>query len=254
MNIIISIPAYNEEKTISNVIRDIKKVMKNTKYKYKILVVDDGSSDNTVDIAKKAGALVIKKEHSGLLETFKREMKECLRLKADIIVHTDADGQYDAKDVPLLIKKTEEGYDLVLGSRFREMPKTLPFVKRYGNIIFTKAFSLLTGVKISDSTTGFRAFKSKVASDIKFISNFTYTHEQIIKASKLKFKITEIPIKPKKTRESRLFKNPIEYAVKAWSNVIRIYFHLNPFIFIIKLIMFFLIIILIISLILYYTI
>ena len=220
--IIITIPAYNEEKTLDPVLKEIKSVMDQTNYRYKILVVDDGSSDKTSDVARKAGAVVIKKEHSGLLGTFKREMQECIRLEADIIVHTDADGQYNAKDVPKLIKKIEEGYDLVLGSRFQQLPKTLSFTKKYGNIIFTKVLSLLIGVKTTDSTTGFRAFKQKVAK-IKYVSNFTYTHEQLIKASWLKYKITEIGTKPRKTRESRLFKNTFQYAIRAWWNILKIY-------------------------------
>jgi glycosyltransferase involved in cell wall biosynthesis len=230
--IIVTIPAWNEEKTITPVIKDIKRVMDEKGYDYKIMVVDDGSDDKTSEVSKKAGAEVIRKEHSGLLETFKKEMQECVKRKAEIIVHTDADGQYLAEDIPRLIEKLKQGNDLVLGSRFQKLPKSLSFSKKYGNIIFTKALSLLVGTKITDSTTGFRAFNLKVASNIKYISNFTYTHEQIIKAAKLGLNIAEIGITPKKTRESRLFKNPIEYAIKAWSNIALIYFKMNPLKFI----------------------
>ena len=244
--IIITIPAYNEAKTITPVIKDIKRVMDKEKDKYKILVVDDGSEDKTSEVSKKAGAEVIRKEHSGLLETFKREMKECVDQKADIIVHTDADGQYAAEDIPKLIEKLKQGNDLVLGSRFQKLPKTLSFSKKYGNIIFTKALSLLIRTKITDATTGFRAFNSKVASKIDYVSNFTYTHEQIIKAAKLGLKISEVGIVPKKTRESRLFKNPVEYAIKAWSNIALIYFKMNPlkfvFILLIVLVLIFLVV------------
>ena len=95
MKIVITIPAYNEERTIGRVIDEIKEVMNNTKYKYRILVLDDGSNDKTVGVAKKAGAIVYSnKRNKGLAETFREEMRQCLKLKADIIVHTDADGQY----------------------------------------------------------------------------------------------------------------------------------------------------------------
>ena len=116
MKIIISIPAYNEEKTIASVISNIKKVMNSNNYNYKILVLDDGSKDNTAETTKKAGAIVYSHPYNyGLAETFRTEIQKCLDLKADIIVHIDADGQYLAEEIPNLIKEIENGYDLVLG-------------------------------------------------------------------------------------------------------------------------------------------
>lgn len=227
--IIITIPAYNEENSISWVIKEIKEVMDNTSYAYQILVLDDGSSDRTREFAKKAGAIVFSNlSNRGLAETFRNEMKKCLELNADIIVHTDADGQYLSKDIPRLIKKIEEGYDLVLGSRFIGNVKHMPFLKKMGNKAFAVVFKQLTKTKLTDTTTGFRAFTKKVAEDIEYINKFTYTQEQIIKASKQKFRITEIPIETRKTRPSRLFKNPFEYAIKAWINIFRIYRDYDP--------------------------
>lgn len=231
MKVVITIPAYNEEKTLPPVIREIREVMDKEKYDYKLLVIDDGSNDKTVDVAEKEGATVVSKKHSGLLETFKKEMETCLKMKADIIVHTDADGQYHSKHIPELIEKVKLGYDLVLGSRFRYRVKHLPFLKKLGNIAFARVISSLTKVKISDSTTGFRAFTSEVARDIQYINTFTYTQEQIIKAVKQGFKVTEIPIQSRKTRESKLFKNPWQYAVRAWINIFRIYRDYEPLAF-----------------------
>ena len=91
--------------------------------------------------------------------------------------------------------------------------------------------SSLTKIKITDSTTGFRAFTAEVARDINYINTFTYTQEQIIKAAKQKFRITEIPIIARKTRASRLFKNPFQYAVRAWINIFRIYRDYEPLMF-----------------------
>ena len=226
--IIVTIPAYNEEKTLPFVLDDITKGMKG--YDYKILVLDDGSKDKTSDIAKKLGAIVISNRNNlGLAKTFQREIQECIKLKADIIVHTDADGQYYAKDIPRLVKEIEKGYDLVIGSRFKEgYPKHMPISKRIGNILFSKALTKLTKVPLTDTTTGFRAFTRDVAENIHFINSFTYTQEQLIKASMQRYKIGEIAITTRKTRESRLFKNPIEYAFKAWINILRIYRDYNP--------------------------
>jgi len=227
--IIISIPAYNEERDIGKTILEIKEALKETSYHYKILVLNDGSRDNTAKIAEERGAMVVShRRNKGLAETFRSEMKECLDRKADIIVHTDADGQYDPRHIPQLIEKAQQGYDLVLGSRFRGKIQHMPLTKRIGNIMFSKVLSSLTKVRITDSTTGFRAFTAELAREIDFINTFTYTQEQIIKAAKQGFKIAEIPIDSRRTRKSRLFKSPLQYAVKAWINIFRIYRNYEP--------------------------
>jgi len=229
MKVIITMPAYNEDNDIVGVIKEIQGVMKETKYSFDILVIDDGSTDNTVSAAKSAGAKVFSnKINRGLVETFKREMEECLKLNPDIIVHTDADGQYPAKYIPEMIKMVESGYDIVLGSRFKNKKHHDSFIKMVGNVAFAKVISRLTKTKITDSTTGFRAFTKEIAEKIVFLNTFTYTQEQIIKASKLGFKIGEIAITRNKTRESRLFKNSFQYALRAWINIFRIYRDYDP--------------------------
>ena len=231
MNIVITIPAYNEERTLAGVLQDISKVMSSLKYNSKLLVVDDGSKDNTSTIAKKNGAIVISHPRNyGLAETFRTEMQECLKLKADVIIHTDADGQYDPSEIPKLIKEVEKGNDLVLGSRFLGKIESMSLLKRLGNRAFSTVISKLIKQKISDGQTGFRAFTSDVAK-IPIISNHTYTQEQIIRASRGKFKIKEVPIhflKRGGNTKSRLMSNPIDYAIKAWINLIRIYRDYEP--------------------------
>lgn len=227
--IVVSIPAYNEEDLIATVIAEVKNVMDRKHYNYVIHIVNDGSTDKTEQIAKKAGAKVFSnKRNRGLAETFNREIEEALKAKADIIVHTDADGQYPSGYIPQLIKKIEEGNDLVLGSRFLSGNKHFSFLKNLGNKAFALVISRLCKDKITDTTTGFRAFTKEVAEEIKFSNTFTYTQEQIIKAHKLKFKIAEIPIIARRTRDSRLFSNVLEYAIKAWINIFRIYRDYDP--------------------------
>ena len=228
MKVVITIPAYNEEANLERVIREIKAIMDTTHYSYTILVVDDGSTDKTAQIAKQNKVLIISnKRNLGLAETFKKEMEECLKLKANIIVHTDADGQYPSKYIPTLIQKIEQGYDLVLGARFGKGDYSGSLINEIGNIIFAKVLSSLVGTKFTDTTTGFRAFTSEVAK-LPLINSFTYTQEQLIRAGKAKMSITEIPIKTRRTRESRLFKNPLDYALKAWINIFRIYRDYQP--------------------------
>lgn len=235
MKIIISIPAYNEEKTLPKVLDEIKAEMsKNsnkTSYNYEILIVNDGSTDKTANVAKEAGAhLVSHKRNKGLAETFKTEMKWCLKLKADLVVHTDADGQYPAKYIPKMIAEVQNGYDLVLGSRFGQdnhSGYSGSLIKKLGNKAFAKVFSGLLNSKISDTTTGFRAFNKEVA-QLPLINRFTYTQEQLIRAGREKMRVKEIPITTNKTRPSRLFSNPLNYALKAWLNIFRIYRDFDP--------------------------
>lgn len=228
MKVVISIPAYNEEKTLPLVIKEIKQVMNQTKYNYKILVLNDGSTDKTSEVGKKAGAKVIShRTNRGLATTFISEMEACKNLKADIVVHTDADGQYPAKFIPKLIQKLEEGNDLVLGSRFKRGIHANSIVKDITNRIFAKVLSSMIRQKITDSTTGFRAFTGNIA-EMPLINTFTYTQEQIIRAAKSGFKIGEVPIQPRKTRPSRLFKSPVSYALRAWINIFRIYRDYDP--------------------------
>jgi len=230
MKVIVTIPAYNEEKTIGKVISDIKEVMGKTKYNCQVLIVDDGSNDKTVEIAKGAEAFVYSHPMNyGLAETFKTEIQKCLELKADIIVHTDADGQYLARDIPKLLKEIENGYELVLGSRFKGKIESMSPLKRLGNKAFSRVVSKITRIRISDAQTGFRAFTRKVAEKVNIISDFTYTQEQIIKAARQKFKVKEVPIYfAKRDGKSKLMKNPFDFAIKAWVNLFRIYRDYEP--------------------------
>ncbi len=228
MKVVISLPAYNEERTLGKVLQEIKEAMKSFLYSYEILVLNDGSRDKTAEVAKREGAIVVSHPRNrGLAETFKREMEECLKLKAEIIVHTDADGQYPARYIPLLIKEVEDGYDLVLGSRFEKGRYSGSLMKKLGNIAFAKVFSNLLKTKITDTTTGFRAFTAEVAK-LPLINSFTYTQEQLLRAGKAKMRMAEVPILTRETRPSRLFNNSFSYAFKAWMNILRIYRDFEP--------------------------
>jgi glycosyltransferase involved in cell wall biosynthesis len=232
MKVVITIPAYNEERTLGGVLEKIKKVMDSTKYNYQILVVNDGSKDRTVEVAEKHGAIVVSHPRNyGLAEAFRTEMEQCVRLKADIIVHTDADGQYRAEEIPNLIQKVESGYDFVLASRFKGHIESMPLLKQFGNRAFSKVISQITNTKITDGQTGFRAFTREVAEKIKITSTHTYTQEQIIRVVRKKFKLLEVPAyfaKRGGNTKSRLMKNPFDYAVKAWINLFRVYRDYEP--------------------------
>lgn len=230
MKIIVTIPAYNEERTIGTIIKEIREVLGRTKYKWDILVLDDGSRDKTVDIARRERAIVVSHPiNYGLAETFRNEIQHCLKHRADVIVHIDADGQYRPREIPKLVKEIENGNDLVLGSRFRGTIESMPLVKRLGNKAFSRVISNIAGVKISDAQTGFRAFTKELAENVELISSHTYTQEQIIRAIKQKFRVKEVPVYfARRKDKSRLMRNPFEYALKAWINIFRIYRDYEP--------------------------
>ena len=230
MKIVVTIPAFNEEKSIREAVTGIKKVMNSGRYTYKILVVDDGSKDRTAQAARKSGAVVYSHpKNYGLAETFRTEIEKALMLKADVIVHIDADMQYKPEEIPNLLKEIKKGYDLVLGSRFKGKIEEMPLIKRIGNIAFSKAISQITGMRISDAQTGFRAFTRKIAESVPITSGHTYTQEQIIRAVKQKFRIKEVPIYfAKRDGKSRLITSTFGYAARAWINIIRIYRDYEP--------------------------
>ncbi|MEK6967675.1 MAG: glycosyltransferase family 2 protein [Nanoarchaeota archaeon] len=225
--ILVTIPAYNEEKTIGTVISGVKRELRG--YNYGIQIIDDGSTDKTVEISRKAGARVVSHpKNYGLAAAFNTELEEAIKSGADIIVHTDADGQYMAEEITLLIKEVEKGADLVLGSRFIGKIEAMPLVNRFGNMAFSSVISQIINQKITDAQTGFRAFTKQVAESVKISSNYTYTHEQLIRAERMKFKITEVPVTARKTRKSRLMKSPFDYALKAWITILRLYRDYEP--------------------------
>ncbi len=230
MKVVVTLPAFNEGKTIGKVLSKIKEAMGKADYTYQILVVDDCSADDTALIAKKSGAVVYSHpKNYGLAESFRTEIAKSLELKPDVIVHIDADSQYQPNEIPKLLNEIKKGYDLVLGSRFLGKIEEMPLVKRLGNIAFSKVVSQVSGMHISDAQTGFRAFTRKVAEKIPINSSHTYTQEQIIRAVKQKFRIKEVPIYfAKRDGKSRLISNPFSYAVRAWINIIRTYRDYEP--------------------------
>ncbi len=233
MKIVVTIPAYNEEKTIASVVENVSAVLKKIKQKNEIIVVDDGSTDMTADAARKAGAVVYSHpKNYGLGEAFKTEVEQALKRNADVIIHTDADGQYSAEEIPLLLRKIAEGNDLALGSRFRGRIEEMPFIKKLGNRLFSLIVSYIIKMRISDAQTGFRAFTRKVAEDVKITSTFTYTQDQIITASRKKFRIAEVPATfLKRNGESRLMKSPFDYAIRGGINLLRLFRDYAPLTF-----------------------
>lgn len=211
MKLIVIIPAFNEEKTIEGVIKEIPRGI-NGIADVKIFIINDGSTDSTEKISLSAGAdmIVNNKQNIGLAKTFERGIEAALAAGADIIVNTDADGQYNQSEIPKLIAPImEKRADIVIGDR---QIKKLNFMKpgnKYGNMLGSWVLRKLTNSNINDASSGFRAFSADAARRLNIYYTHTYTHETIIQAIYKKMKIVEIPIefRERKDGKSKLIKN-----------------------------------------------
>ncbi len=213
MKTIAIIPAFNEETTIRDVIKATSRFVD------EILVISDGSTDGTTDIAKNAGAIVIDNiVNRGLGKTIKRGYAEAIKRGADIVVQIDADGQYDPQEIPKLIQPIlDNKADLVLGTRLENLKYEMPWLKKQGNKAFTWLLRRLTGADIKDGQTGFRATRKEVFETVEIQGDFTYTQEMIVKVSKEGWRIANVPVNfyQRSAGESRLMSGPLSYAWRA---------------------------------------
>ncbi len=187
INEVVIIPAFNEGKTIFEVVTKTKKFAQN------ILVVDDGSQDNTAIEAAKAGATVLKhKVNQGKGAALKTGCDYVVQQGAQKIITMDADGQHDPKEIPLFISALDQ-YDLAFGSR--KAPKSMPAVLKFGNKAITKTLQTLYGVTVEDSQCGYRSFRADAYKHLRWEATDYYVEtEMAIRAGKKKLKHTIIPI------------------------------------------------------------
>lgn len=231
MKLIIQIPCYNEEKTLPLVFKSIPKKIPGVT-KVETMIIDDGSTDKTIQIAKKLGVTHIIKHRTnkGLAISFADGIHNCLKLGADIIVNTDGDNQYNQADIPKLIKPILAGKaDIVVGDRqtstITEFSKLKKGLQRLGSFIVRKA----SGTNIPDAPSGFRAYSRGAAMSLNIITTFSYVAETIIQAGKKKLAITHVKIRTNdKTRESRLFKSMPEHIRKTVMAITRSYTMYEP--------------------------
>jgi glycosyltransferase involved in cell wall biosynthesis len=149
--IVAVMPAYNEEKTVFNAVKETKR------YVNKVVVIDDASRDNTATLAKKAGATVIRHEQNmGLGSALRTGFRKALDMNADIVLTIDADGQHNPRDIEKFVKAVESGYDFVLGKRNL---RRYPFMKKVGNLFLNNATNFIAGTNLRDTESGFRAIR-----------------------------------------------------------------------------------------------
>ncbi|MEW9920640.1 glycosyltransferase family 2 protein [Marimonas sp. MJW-29] len=226
MKLIVQIPALNEEETLAEAIAAIPRAIKGIT-SVEVLVIDDGSTDRTVEVAKEAGAdhVLRMSSHVGLARSFLAGIEECLALGADIIVNTDADNQYCADDIPALIEPVlERRAQIVVGARpIREIESFSPIKKalqRLGSWVVRQA----SGSDIPDAPSGFRAYARDAAARLCVVNTYTYTLETIIQAGRKRIPMTSVPVRVNKvTRPSRLFRGMGQYIKRSISTILRVF-------------------------------
>ena len=235
--LIIQIPCFNESENLLKTLNDLPKSLVGID-ELSVLVINDGSTDNTSEIARNWGANVIEiKYNKGLANAFRSGIQESLKLGADIIVNTDADNQYCADDIEKLIKPILSGEaDISIGARDISNIKEFSPLKKLLQKLGSRTLRLLSAAKVDDAPSGFRAFSREAAFKINVFDNYTYTMETIIQASAKDLKITSVPIRINpQTRKSRLVKNLFDYVFKSIKTIVRMFIVYRPFRFFISL-------------------
>ncbi|HEX7680781.1 MAG TPA: glycosyltransferase family 2 protein [Thermoanaerobaculia bacterium] len=231
MKLIVQIPAFNEEATIAQTLRDIPKKIDGIT-SIESLVIDDGSSDDTAEAARKAGAthVVQLKTHRGLSSAFLAGINAALRLGADIIVNTDADNQYAGADIPKLVAPIMRGSaDVVIGDREVSKSPHMSAFKRLLQRLGSRTVGLASGIRVSDVTSGFRAFSRDAAMQINVFNPFTYTLETVIQAGNRNLGVQSVPVRTNApTRPSRLYHGLGTYLRKSTATIFRIYTIYKP--------------------------
>jgi glycosyltransferase involved in cell wall biosynthesis len=231
MKLIVQIPCLNEEASLPETLRAIPRQVPGID-QVQVLIVDDGSTDRTVEVARAHGVdhVVRFTRRKGLAAAFMAGLDASLKLGADVIVNTDADNQYPGHEIPRLLAPILAGEaDMVVGDRgvadVQHFSATKRLLQRLGSWVVRK----VSGTAIGDATSGFRAFTREAALRINIVSEFTYTLESIIQAGKKKLAIAHLPIEARQTRPSRLFGSTWEYLKRSAATILRIYAMYEPF-------------------------
>ena len=231
MKLIIQIPCFNEEKFLGKTLSQLPKKIKDIT-KIETLIINDGSNDNTVSVAKKYGAkhIVSHSKRKGLSEAFSTGISECLSRGADIIVNTDADNQYKSKFIKELVKPIiNNNAEMVIGVRDTDSIKHFSIIKKilqkFGSFIVRK----LSGTEVSDTTSGFRAISREAAFKLNKFDNYTYTLDTLIQAGHKNITVKTISIEVNQDlRPSKLIKSNFRYVLNNAIGIIRIFLVYRP--------------------------
>lgn len=231
MKLIIQIPCYNEEKTLPEVVRDLPTNLPGIDT-IEYLIIDDGSADRTVEVARELGVhhVLSLGSNQGLATAFLRGIARCLELGADVIVNTDGDNQYDGHSIgDLIAPVVEKRLDVVVGSRPIEEIEHFSFLKKRLQRLGSYVVQQFSGTQIPDTTSGFRAYSAEAAMQLHVFNRYTYTLETIIQAGHMHMRIGHVPIGVNaKTRESRLISSIPKYIRRSGVTILRSYMTYKP--------------------------
>lgn len=231
MKLVIQVPAYNEEADLGATLDELPRQVDGFT-EVELLVVDDGSDDRTAEVAREHGARLVRLPvHRGLAVAFATGLRSALEHGADVVVNTDADAQYDPRDIPTLVAPILAGdAQLVIGDRqvdqIRHFSPLKKLLQRFGSWVVRR----LSGTPVRDATSGFRAVSRQAALKLHVFTRFTYTLETILQAGEAGLKVASVPIRvqPGERRPSRLFRSNLGYVLRSLEAIARIVVLYNP--------------------------
>ncbi len=231
MKLVIQIPCLNEEESLPRLLAELPRDVPGFD-RVEWLVIDDGSTDATAEVAKSHGVdhLVRLASHRGLATAFQAGLDAALKLGADVIVNTDADGQYSSADIPRLVEPIlARRADMVVGDRQVQDVEHFSFTKKLLQKLGSWVVRRASGTSVPDTTSGFRAYNREAALQLIVVSRYTYTLESLIQAGKMSVAIEDVPITPNETeRESRLVGSTSSYVRRNAYAIFRAYTLYEP--------------------------
>lgn len=232
MKLIIQIPCYNEAATLGTTLKELPRKVDGFD-EVEWLIIDDGSIDNTVEVAESCGVdhIVRFTKNLGLAKGFMAGLETCLKLGADVIVNTDADNQYNARDIPTLVKPILDGKaDIVVGARSIDATEHFSLAKKLLQKIGSLVVRYVSKTNIQDAPSGFRAIARDAAMRLNVFSEYTYTLETVIQAGQKNMVITSVPIRTNEDlRPSRLMQSIPFYIRQSVLTILRIFVVYKPF-------------------------